>query len=92
MVEISNKSLWSLAIHLKLYGPLYVAYAYYDDNNKRHGHAVIITGIDLVNGYVYTNNPWYYTCVQSYDGFMNSLYRSSHDYCVEKCFYFVEEE
>ncbi|MBP5753697.1 MAG: hypothetical protein J6W60_12715, partial [Treponema sp.] len=48
-------SIEDLYLLLKDNGPLYVAYRY---KNIKDGHVVLITGVDVDNGYVYTNNPW----------------------------------
>ena len=53
------------------YGPLYAAYSNYA--NVFSGHVVLVTGIDLETGIVYTNNPWDCQGAQSFEDFMNGF-------------------
>jgi len=49
-------------------GPIY---AYYSNSNKNSAHIVIVTGVNLYSGIVYTNNPWGVSGVQSFEDFQN---------------------
>ena len=53
---------------LEEYGPVY---AYY--SNDESAHLIVIMGIDLYRGVVYTNNPWGVRGSQSFDDFLNSV-------------------
>ena len=47
-------------------GPLY---AYYVGNSG--SHLVVVTGVDIDNGYIYTNNPQYVNGCQTFDEFFH---------------------
>ena len=51
-------------------GPIY---AHYAQKSTDDAHLVLVTGVDLVNGIVYTNNPWGERGVQTYDEFLNGF-------------------
>ena len=47
-------------------------YAYYRDSNPKGGaHLIVITGVDIKNKPVYTNNPWGRAGIQTYSEFLN---------------------
>ena len=64
-------------------GPFFVFYdnIYYPEK----GHVVVITGVDLENKLVYTNNPWKIRGVQSFDEFMDGFAEEDgkHEYSDE---------
>lgn len=55
------------------YGPLYASYGYYIDEQRKSGHAIVITGVDLYSGIIYTNNPWGVSGTQSYNEFITNF-------------------
>ena len=62
-VEISNiKQLYKV---LAINGPVY---AYYS-NGKNNHHLVVVTGVDVDNNIIYTNNPWGIQGEQSFNSF-----------------------
>ena len=68
--------------------PLYVSYAAYRDG-ERYGHAIIVTGVNLTKGLIYTNNPWGINGYQTYEEFLSGfLGDEKSEYKFEKCFYF----
>lgn len=52
------------------YGPLYASYGHYVFGARKSGHAIVITGVDLYNQVIYTNNPWGVSGTQSYNEFI----------------------
>ena len=52
------------------YGPLY---AYYRNSSTHVAHLVVITGVDVDIGYVYTNNPWGVKGKQPFEAFKNGV-------------------
>ena len=50
---------------------MYASYGHYSDGERIEGHAIVATGIDLINNRVYTNNPWGISGSQSYKEFIN---------------------
>lgn len=59
---------------LVMYGPAYVTYGRYSPNdrylgNRNSGHIVVLTGIDLETGKLYTNNPWGIEGAQNWEQF-----------------------
>ena len=67
-----------LSLYLLLMdGPIY---AYYWSGTEGSGaHMVVITGVDVSSGLVYTNNPWNYYGVQTYTEFLNGVYGAHND-------------
>ncbi len=55
-------------------GPVYATY--YNDNS---GHMVVVTGVDVNNDIVYTNNPWDIDGEQSYEEFLNGYTHRWYD-------------
>ena len=51
-------------------GPIY---AHYAQEGTDDAHLVLVTGVDLRTGTVYTNNPWGDRGVQTYDEFLNGF-------------------
>lgn len=54
-------------------GPLYLNY-----NNYSMGHMVVLTGMDLSTGTMYTNNPWRVEGTQTYDQFLRMFATGNH--------------
>lgn len=50
------------------YGPIY---AYY--SSKQSAHLIVVTGVDLDNNIIYTNNPWGIYGEQSYEEFLSGF-------------------
>ena len=48
-------------------------YAYYRNELTGSAHYIIVTGVDLKNNIVYTNNPWGVQGVQTYEEFCNGV-------------------
>ena len=68
------QSIYELYVLLKMYGPLYVSY-----RSDESGHAILLTGIDLLTGIVYTNNPWGYKGEQNYDEFLDGFIHGDYN-------------
>ena len=60
---------------LRLHGPLY---AYYNDG-KGSAHLVVVTGVDVINNIVYTNNPWGIKGAQSFSDFKKGFVGNGGD-------------
>lgn len=76
---------------LRKYGPLYAEYDRFDKNGERiEGHAIVVTGIDLIGGYIYTNNPWGVRGRQSFEEFEKSLLSAEDDDWVFMGYYYLE--
>ena len=71
--KISSVNRFSLRAELKN-GPLYGYYA-----NSDSGHLIVITGVDVRNGIVYTNNPWGISGQQSIKDFKKGFVGQSDD-------------
>lgn len=74
---ISTKNISSIAFSLKIHGPLYARYKNINDSSD--GHLVVITGIDLNSGRIYTNNPWGIYGDQTYDEFKSGFAGSENN-------------
>lgn len=61
---------------VKAHGPVYAAYRY---RNFFGGHIVLVTGVDLDRGYVYTNNPWGIRGAQTEAEFFSSFVNFSNE-------------
>ncbi len=57
---------------LKENGPVYAYYC-----NEDVAHMVVVTGVDMINDIVYSNNPWGVKGEQSYDEFLNGVAHES---------------
>ena len=57
-------------------GPVYAAYRY---KNIYGGHIVLVTGVDLDYGYIYTNNPWGEFGIQTEAEFFDSFVNKNHN-------------
>ena len=42
--------------------------------NGKDAHYVVVTGVDVNNNIVYTNNPWGYKGEQTFEDFLNGFY------------------
>ena len=65
--------------------PLYASYGAYKDG-ERSGHGIIVTGVSLTTGLVYTNNPWGIRGVQTFEEFLTGLPTNSA-FDLETCYY-----
>ena len=65
-----------LAQKLQTFGPLY---AYYSKENGDGAHMVVVTGVNLKDDIVYTNNPWGKRGEQSFADFMNGFVGNGGD-------------
>ena len=54
-------------------GPVYAQY----NVELPDTHLIVVTGIDILNGLVYTNNPWGRSGIQTYEGFLNGFLGNS---------------
>ena len=54
-------------------GPVYAQY----NVNWPDTHLIVVTGIDILNGLVYTNNPWGRSGIQTYEEFLNGFLGNS---------------
>jgi len=68
---VSINKIEDLAKYLKSNGPLYARY--YDTNDYNNGHLVVVTGVDLVSGHVFTNNPWGIKGIQTFSEFVDGF-------------------
>lgn len=66
----SEFTICDLANLLQNYGPLY---AYYKRNDGAGAHMVVITGVNLRDDIVYTNNPWFINGEQYYYDFLTEF-------------------
>ena len=84
--RISTVNRISLAYELKK-GPLYGYYA-----NSDSAHLIVVTGIDVLNGTVFTNNPWGVSGQQSIEEFKNGFAGASNNQNMPLiCLYRVDE-
>jgi len=69
---VSPRQLYNL---LKEHGPVYGYYVYTgnDLNIFSSSHLIVITGVNVLTGMVYTNNPWGNKNVQSFNDFQKRL-------------------
>ena len=72
------------------YGPLYAEYDRFSDAEKREGHSIVITGVDLINDVVYTNNPWGRRGRQSFEEFKSDLAGAEDGEWVFMGYYYIE--
>lgn len=65
-------------------------YAYYDGSSVGDAHLVVLTGVDVKNDIVYTNNPHGIIGVQTYIEFLNGYAEMSNKRdCVLAYLYLV---
>ncbi|MBR5320881.1 MAG: DNRLRE domain-containing protein [Clostridia bacterium] len=89
LVLVNSSSLDNIRFALRTHGPLYAVYGYYDvDGNRVKGHAVVITGVNMITGQVYTNNPWGISGSQEYEDFL-CVFLGEDASCwkLEDCYY-----
>lgn len=67
---VSCKSCIDLFLAISKYGPLNASYGCYEGGQRVAGHSVVVTGVNVVKGIVYTNNPWGIYGEQSYEEFI----------------------
>ena len=70
MAVTSGSTIVDLAEMLKSHGPVY---AYYKSSENNSAHMVVVTGVNLQDNKVHTNNPWNGSNIQSFDEFTSSL-------------------
>lgn len=74
------------------FGPMYVSY---ENRSKNSGHAIVITGVDLLRGVVYTNNPWNVSGSQNFkdftSGFVDRNNVTVNDYII-RCIVIISNE
>jgi len=88
ITKIKNNSLLSLAVSLQIHCPLYASYGLYIDGKREQGHAIVVTGVNLIEKRVYTNNPWGITGDQSYDEFLNIFIGETNtNWKLDSCYY-----
>lgn len=59
-------------------GPVY---GYYWNGTPNSGaHLIVVTGINLLEGKIYTNNPWGYSGEQTYKEFLNGYLAMPDNY------------
>ena len=76
-IKLDNiSSIDDLYYYLAQHGPMY---AYYRRSSGGSAHLIVITGVDLTNGIVYTNNPWGIYGKQSYEDFLNGFAGGTKD-------------
>ena len=64
----NSPSLYEIGYYLTKRGPMY---AYYHNNSS--GHLVVVTGVNISKGLIYTNNPWGIAGEQTYEEFLNGF-------------------
>ena len=63
-------------------GPVY---GYYNGEIENNGartptaHLIVVTGVDVNNDIIYTNNPWGYSGKQTFEEFMHGFYMSPYE-------------
>ena len=67
-------------------GPIY---AYYENANS--AHLVVVVGVNLKDGVVYTNNPWGKKGAQSYERFTVSVVGKSGEYPYSLTHFYIPE-
>ena len=71
---IEVRSIRELCYILVIYGPLYANY-----QRDKGGHCIVVTGVDVNNDIVFTNNPWGIQGEQSFSEFTNGVARRWFD-------------
>ena len=84
-VSADIDSIFKLFFALKIEGPIY---AYYSRNNGP-AHLVVVTGVDLLNRIVYTNNPWGIGGPQNYNDFLQGFLGGPEDGSFPLRFYIL---
>lgn len=73
------------------YGPLYAEYDRFDKKGDRiEGHSIVITGIDMIRGFIYTNNPWGVRGKQTYEEFEKGFLNAEGDDWMFMGYYYLE--
>ena len=73
---------------LTTHGPLYASYGLYENGERIEGHAVVVTGVNLFTGRVYTNNPWGTKGHQRYNEFLQVFVGESRNgWRLDNCYY-----
>ena len=81
-----------LAIYIALSisdGPIEASYGKYENGNRVSGHSIVITGVDVINGIVYTNNPWGIRGEQSHEEFIEVFAggQTGQGWKLDNCYY-----
>ena len=81
-----------LAIYIALSinnGPIEASYGQYENGERVSGHSIVITGVDVINGIVYTNNPWGIRGEQSHEEFIEIFAGGQTDqgWKLDRCYY-----
>lgn len=74
MTPVSPELLYRM---LLMYGPVYLNYSVIaspDPERISSGHMLVLTGVDLPEGYMYINNPWGVFGSQDWDEFQKCFY------------------
>ena len=87
MTLLPNNSPVAIYVALNHTGPLYAFYEGQNDENGS-GHYIVITGIDLDKGLIYTNNPWGYSGSQTFNEFQDGFLRGNNHNWELKTIYF----
>lgn len=83
-------SILDLYLYLRNNGPIY---AYYSNQhikppNEASAHLVVVTGVNLFRGIVYTNNPWGIEGEQNYLDFLHGFAGGTNDGTYKHWYYF----
>ena len=60
---------------IRKHGPVYAFYSNGKTGKAYSGHLVVVTGVNLSSGKVYTNNPWGVQGIQSFSQFRKGVAR-----------------
>ena len=86
--QVEFNSINELHSLLREHGPLYVSYGFYKDGQRESGHAVVVTGVNIITNRVFTNNPWGKRGRQKYSLFLNNFVGGGKDgWKIDACFY-----
>ena len=84
----------TLCQYLENYGPLFGYYCSKSDSPDQEDlyHLIVITGVNVTNNVVYTNNPWGVAGCQTFSSFLNSLaqdkeHNHERNFKIKKIFY-----
>ena len=88
-IQLESTGAFSLYRALLQHGPLYASYGCYENGKRISGHAIVVTGINLFDGCVYTVNPWGFSAKQPYEEFINAFVGApGENWKLDTCFYF----
>ena len=66
----SVSSIADLYVSLVNNGPVY---GYYVSNDGKDAHLIVVTGVEVANNLIYSNNPWGYQGKQTFDEFQQGF-------------------